>query len=88
MQGYEDNLGEPLRAVKEDVEREWIPKLDAERKLRVEKENWAEELICQLEKERQVREDRFTPEILKVDFAAAQQVRRGEESITPLCHRN
>jgi centromeric protein E len=55
VRGYEDNLGEPLRAVKEDVEKEWIPKLEEERRLREEKEAWALELIRQLEKEKQVR---------------------------------
>lgn len=55
VRGYEENLGEPLRAVKEDVEREWTAKVDAERKLREEKEAWAEELVLQLEKERSVR---------------------------------
>ena len=55
VRGYEENLGEPLRAVKEDVEREWTAKVDAEQKLREEKEAWAEELVLQLEKERSVR---------------------------------
>lgn len=54
VRGYEDNLGEPLRAVKEDVEKEWSVKLEAEIKLRREKEAWAEQLVLQLEKEKQV----------------------------------
>ena len=54
VRGYEENLGEPLRAVKEDVENEWRAKLDEERKLREEKEVWAAELVRQLEKERAV----------------------------------
>ncbi|KZT25431.1 kinesin-domain-containing protein [Neolentinus lepideus HHB14362 ss-1] len=53
--GYEDNLGEPLRAVREDVEKEWGVKLEKEVKLRKEKEAWAEELVRQLEKERRMR---------------------------------
>ncbi|EPQ50948.1 kinesin-domain-containing protein [Gloeophyllum trabeum ATCC 11539] len=53
--GYEDNLGEPLRAVREDVEQEWSVKLEKEVKLRKEKEAWAEELVRQLEKERKMR---------------------------------
>ncbi|TFK52657.1 kinesin-domain-containing protein [Heliocybe sulcata] len=53
--GYEDHLGEPLRAVREDVEREWEVKLEKEAKLRREKEVWAEELVKQLEKERKMR---------------------------------
>ena len=38
VKGYEDNLGEPLRAVREDVESEWQVKLDEEVKKRQEKE--------------------------------------------------
>lgn len=52
--GYEDNLGEPLRQVKEDVEKEWRVKLDTERKVREEKEAWANELVRELEREKQV----------------------------------
>jgi hypothetical protein len=54
VRGYEDNLGEPLRAVREDVEKEWEVKVEAERKLRLEKEAWANELVRQLEKEKKV----------------------------------
>lgn len=54
IRGYEDNLGEPLRAVREDVEKEWKTKLEAERKAREEKELWANELVRQLEREKQV----------------------------------
>jgi centromeric protein E len=54
VRGYEDNLGEPLRAVREDVEKEWKTKLEAERKMREEKELWANELVKQLEREKQV----------------------------------
>ena len=55
VKGYEDNLGEPLRAVREDVESEWQVKLDEELKKRKEKEAWADELVKQLEKEKKVR---------------------------------
>lgn len=55
VKGYEDNLGEPLRAVREDVESQWIAKVEHEVKLREEKEAWANELVRQLEKEKQVR---------------------------------
>jgi centromeric protein E len=55
VRGYEDNLGEPLRAVREDVEKEWITKLDEEIRKREEKERWADELVKQLEKEKKVR---------------------------------
>lgn len=54
VKGYEENLGEPLRAVREDVEREWIEKLEKEVKRREEKEAWADELVKQLEKEKKV----------------------------------
>ncbi|KAJ3547484.1 hypothetical protein NMY22_g1637 [Coprinellus aureogranulatus] len=53
--GYEQNLGEPLRAVKEDVEREWEVKLAEEVKRREEKERWAQELAKELEKEKKLR---------------------------------
>ncbi|KAH8113581.1 kinesin-domain-containing protein [Phellopilus nigrolimitatus] len=56
VHGYEENLGEPLRAVKEDVEQEWILKVEQERKIREEKEAWAEELVRQLEKEKGLRQ--------------------------------
>ncbi|KAH7106936.1 kinesin-domain-containing protein [Auriculariales sp. MPI-PUGE-AT-0066] len=56
VQGYEDNLGEPLRQVREDVEREWITKVAEERRMREEKDAWAQELICQIEKEKQMRQ--------------------------------
>lgn len=55
VKGYEDNLGEPLRAVREDVEKEWSDKFEAEVRVRQEKEVWAEELVKQLDKERKVR---------------------------------
>ena len=54
VKGYEENLGDPLRAVREDVEKEWGAKLEAEVKLREEKEAWADELVKQLDKERRV----------------------------------
>ena len=54
VRGYEDNLGEPLRAVREDVEKEWVDKFDKEVKLREQKEEWAAELVRQLEKEKKV----------------------------------
>lgn len=55
VKGYEENLGEPLRAVKEDVEKEWKDKLDEEIRKREEKERWADELVRQLEKEKKTR---------------------------------
>lgn len=54
VRGYEENLGEPLRAVKEDVEREWMDKVEEQIKLREEKERWAAEVVKQLEKEKKV----------------------------------
>ena len=55
VKGYEENLGEPLRAVREDGEKEWAQKLEAETRLRQEKEVWADELVKQLDKERRAR---------------------------------
>lgn len=54
VRGYEENLGEPLRAVKEDVERKWVTRLEEEQKVREEKQAWAIALVRQLEKERNV----------------------------------
>ncbi|PPQ69904.1 hypothetical protein CVT24_003238 [Panaeolus cyanescens] len=53
--GYEQNLGEPLRKVKEDVEKEFEDRLAEEKRMREEKERWAEELVKALEKEKQAR---------------------------------
>ncbi|KAF8988526.1 kinesin motor domain-containing protein [Cyathus striatus] len=55
VRGYEENLGEPLRKVKEDVEREWKEKFDEEARKREEKERWAEEVVKQLDKEKKAR---------------------------------
>lgn len=41
--------------MREDVEREWIDKLESEVRRREEKEAWADELVKQLEKEKKVR---------------------------------
>ena len=54
VRGYEENLGEPLRKVKEDVEKEWIEKVEEEKKARERSEKWAEELVKALEKEKKV----------------------------------
>ncbi|KZV67173.1 kinesin-domain-containing protein [Peniophora sp. CONT] len=55
VRGYEENLGAPLRQVREDVEREWTEKVENEAKKVREKEAWAEELVKQLEKEKKMR---------------------------------
>ncbi|KAF8877088.1 P-loop containing nucleoside triphosphate hydrolase protein [Infundibulicybe gibba] len=55
VRGYEDNLGEPLRAVREDVEREWVEKVEAERRKREEGERWVLEVGKELEKEKKMR---------------------------------
>jgi centromeric protein E len=54
VKGYEDNLGAPLRAVREDVEREWGARLAAEEAKRKEAEAFAAELARALEKEKKV----------------------------------
>ncbi|TRM55301.1 kinesin protein [Schizophyllum amplum] len=56
VKGYEDSLGEPLRAVREDVEREWQGKLDMEIQRRLDVERWSEELVRQLDRERKTRQ--------------------------------
>jgi centromeric protein E len=65
IKGYEDNLGSPLRAVREDVEREWAGRLAAEEAKRKEADEWATELAHALDKEKKVqllflRSRRFT----------------------------
>lgn len=61
VKGYEDNLGAPLRAVREDVEREWSGRLAAEEAKRKETDEWATELTRALEKEKKVSSARFQP---------------------------
>jgi hypothetical protein len=61
VKGYEDNLGAPLRAVREDVEREWSGRLAAEEAKRKEAEEWATELTRALEKEKKVSRRAFHP---------------------------
>ncbi|KAF4617204.1 hypothetical protein D9613_006327 [Agrocybe pediades] len=56
VRGYEDNLGEPLRKVKEDVEKEWADKLEEEQRKTEKSEKWAEELVKALEKEKKARQ--------------------------------
>ncbi|KAH9080326.1 kinesin-domain-containing protein [Lactarius deliciosus] len=56
IKGYEDNLGAPLRAVREDVEREWGARLAAEEAKRKEADAWAAELARGLEKEKKARQ--------------------------------
>jgi centromeric protein E len=55
IKGYEDNLGSPLRAVREDVEREWSARLAAAEAKHKETDAWATELARALEKEKKVR---------------------------------
>ncbi|KAL5524878.1 KIP2 [Sanghuangporus sanghuang] len=55
VRGYEENLGEPLRAVKENVEAEWHARLEEERKVCEVKVAWADQLVRQLEKEKSIR---------------------------------
>ncbi|KAJ7250859.1 P-loop containing nucleoside triphosphate hydrolase protein [Mycena haematopus] len=55
VSGYEDNLAQPLGATREDMEKEWQSKVDAERRVVAEKDAWARELVRQLEKEKKMR---------------------------------
>ncbi|KAG2046274.1 hypothetical protein BDR06DRAFT_1014849 [Suillus hirtellus] len=48
-------IREPLRAVREDVKKEWMGKLEEEVKKREEKVAWAAELVRQLDKEKKLR---------------------------------
>jgi len=54
VKSHEDNLGEPLRAVREDVKSEWQVRLDEEVKQRQEKEVRVDELVERLEREKMV----------------------------------
>lgn len=54
VRGYEDNLGEPLRAVREDVEKEWEVKVEAERKRREDSEAYSAQVVQEMEKEKKV----------------------------------
>ncbi|KAG9119829.1 Kinesin-like protein kip2 [Ceratobasidium sp. 392] len=53
--GYEDNLGAPLRQVREDVEREWSVKLQEKERELEEKEAFIEECRRAIEKEKRAR---------------------------------
>ncbi|KAG9024390.1 Kinesin-like protein kip2, partial [Tulasnella sp. JGI-2019a] len=53
--GYEENLGAPLRAVKEDVEMEWKPRVESLEGKLEERRLYVEELEMALEKEKQLR---------------------------------
>jgi centromeric protein E len=54
LAGFEANLGEPLRKVKEDVEEEFREKMTKLENANKEAEAWAAELVRQLEREKQV----------------------------------
>ena len=53
-----------MRAVREDVEKEWLGKVEEEKKKKEEKEAWADELVRQLDKEKKVS---FSSLLLLVD---------------------
>jgi centromeric protein E len=89
IRGYEDNLGEPLRAVREDVEKEWVGKFEDEVKKRKESERWAAEVVKQLEREKQVRTVAF---IIYFDLSdvvgcvGETEVGRRTTSVSDFCH--
>jgi hypothetical protein len=89
IRGYEDNLGEPLRAVREDVEKEWIGKVEEEVRKRKESEQWAAEVVKQLEREKQVRTVVF---IIYFDLSdgvgcvGKTEVGRRTTSVSGFCH--
>lgn len=55
LAGFEANLGEPLRKVKEDVEEEFREQISKLEEAKKETDAWAEELVRQLEREKQHR---------------------------------
>ena len=79
IRGYEENLGEPLRAVREDVEHEYEGKLEEERKKREEKEAWAEELVKQLEIEKAVSPSSTLTHLQELKGTSARRARNLKE---------
>jgi centromeric protein E len=76
---YEENLGEPLRAVKEDVEKEWVDKVEAlDEKLRMQ-DSYVQECERALEKERQVPSPSVIGELVLTLFQISQARRKLEE---------
>lgn len=57
LRGFEANLGEPLRKVKEDVQAEFKEEIARMEAAIQEKEAWAAELVRQIEREKQVSRD-------------------------------
>lgn len=57
LAGFEANLGEPLRKVKEDVEEEFRARMLTLESTKKEADAWGEELVRQLEREKQVTMD-------------------------------
>ena len=68
VKGYEDNLGAPLRAVREDVEREWSGRLAAEEAKRKQADEWATELTRALDKEKKVSPRSIQPTFRRNSF--------------------
>jgi hypothetical protein len=92
IRGYEDNLGEPLRAVREDVEKEWVGKVEDEVKKRKESEQWAAEVVKQLEKEKQVRPMPFCNHLFLIYLmwlccVGKIEVGRRTASVSGFCHK-
>lgn len=48
-------IEEQRRCIREEVEKEWIAKVEEERRIREEKERWAEEVTKALDKEKKVK---------------------------------
>ncbi len=77
-QGYEENLGAPLRAVKEDVEQEWIPRVESLEATVSEKSLYIEELEKALEREKQVGLEFNVTSIADWEFVGTHQSRAGK----------
>jgi len=50
-EGYESNLGEPLRKVAEDVRKEWLPRVEEWKQKEAEARRFGDEVAAKLEKE-------------------------------------
>jgi centromeric protein E len=84
--GYEENLGAPLRQVREDVEKEWIAKVQEKERQLEEKEAFIAECQRALEKEKQVNQLCSCPHSrLSVCFSGPAETRGRENRACVIC---
>ena len=61
IEGYERELGAPLRKVAEDVEKEWQPKVDEWKRKEAEARQFGNEVSVKYEKEKDVSQPVLAP---------------------------